>query len=255
MFRTMFNININTLAMALCLCTSIVAEETPHAHLEQLRAANLARQTLAKEKDAWASEQQRLQLLIEEARRQISNQKVFIENNNAAIERIHKKLSNLENQTVRSAEINEVLIELAVRIKNALVERAGRLPSGSIERVQGDTHAEASMQFLRSAASLKQALANAKSWRSSLSSGTLNGKRIAYDQISMGHVAAWWVSRDQSKAGIIERRAGENVLHQIEDARIVEAIKSAVAIVHGDRSPQAVVLPIDKRQLQTGAPQ
>lgn len=223
--------------------------------LEDLRAANQARQTMASEAADWATEQQRLELLISEAKRQAESQRRFMENNKAAIKRYRQQIAGFDVQTDQAAAVDAVLLDLSAQINDALAERAARLPSGGIERAAQEQTGEAAMVFMRSAARLKQALANGKIWRTSLSSGELDGKSIAYDQLSLGHVCAWWLSRDQKQGGIVERRDGQNILHALDDPAALEAITTALAVAHGDRSPEAVLLPVDQRQLQAGSKQ
>ena len=232
---------------------TVAAAEQSHADkvVEQLRAANVARSSLATEIATWKREKQRLKLLISEAQRQIQIQETGIAQNNTSIEQIQKRLVSLNNQAHSAAEIDGVLLELSTYIQETMAKRAAVLPSGSVPKIEQDPAAEASMQFLRTVALLKQAAASSKQWRAHLSSGMLNGQRIAYDQISMGHVAAWWLSRDQRQAGIVERKNGINILHEVKDPAIIQAITTAIAIAHGDRAPEPVLLPLDQRQLTT----
>lgn len=245
----MHSVSLMSIFVCVIALSTAQAAEQSDLILEDLRAANEARRDMAQEADAWNQEKQRLQLLIQEAERQIKNQEAFIAENNKAIELIQKRLASLQNQTQHAAAIDALLIDLAQHIQQYLALRAKIVPSSAIEQPAQAEAVEASMQFLRAVAQLKQAAATSKQWRAHLSSGMLNGQRIAYNQLSMGHVAAWWLSRDQSQAGVIERRDGTNILHEIKDPAIVNAITRAVAIAHGDRAPEPVLLPIEQRQL------
>ena len=120
------------------------------------------------------------------------------------------------------------------------------MPSGIIPSAK-EQHLDAAMQFLQAAGRLQQTKINSSKWQVSLSDGILNGTPLVYDQLSMGNAYAWWLSRDTTRAGVVERAAGKNRLVQINDDEQRLAIKKAIAIAHGDQAPTLVMLPIKKK--------
>lgn len=226
----------------------MAAEVVPDSEqvLEHLRAANQARHSEASVRQQWELEQQRLALLIAEAQRQDQQLQQQMAADQAAISALQQRLAGFESQASQAAALDAVLFDLATEIDAALDERAARLPSGSIAAANTGTGSveEPAMRFLRSAARLEQALQTGQRWRAGLSSGLLNGQHLAYEQLSLGHVCAWWLSRDGQRGGTVQRQNARNILTEITDTETIEQIRTALAIIHGDRAPAVVILPI-----------
>ncbi len=227
---------------------SLAASEADQV-LEALRAANQARQEQAKAQAAWALEQQQLKLLIAESRRQQERIKQQIKKDAQVIKDKQKSLKHFDSQAQQSLALDTVLLEMSKHCHSELDQRARSMTHGSIA-APGKQAADPAMQFLHAAARLQQSVNNSREWHVSLSDGLLNDKPYVCEILRMGNACAWWASRDGKRAGIVKRKDGKNILIPITDTKHVVAIQAAVAIVHGDRAPALIALPIPQAAQQ-----
>ncbi|NRA39540.1 MAG: DUF3450 family protein, partial [Planctomycetes bacterium] len=79
-------------------------------------------------------------------------------------------------------------------------------------------------------------------WHVSLSSGELDGETIICDQLRLGAIAAWWMSRDGAKAGVVQRKNNNNILHVLSSDE-QDNIARAFMLARGEIVPELIRLP------------
>lgn len=211
---------------------------------EALRAANHARAQRRDLEAAWESDKQALQLLIDETQRQQKQHNKRHADNKQRTTDLEKDVAHWQLQKKDGIALDAIFLQLAEKCNQELNSLQAQLPSSVVPAVvsaQG-VAGDASYVFSQACARLQLAQAACSQWDLSLSSGSLQGESIIVDQLRVGAVAAWWLSRDAQRAGVVQRKNGKNILH-LATAQDQKQIRQAFHIAAGEMTPSLVRLP------------
>ncbi len=225
---------MRTLILA-ALATALAAADPASAALEHLRAANVARGELARERAAWTAESQRLEALIaatiaETSR--LTGEAVAAEGvRDAARARLAALGAEGDLDALR-ARLGEAGVAMAARLR-AL---AATLPPGIVSL--GDDQ-----DFDAVVRALEGAERAAGTVTVEVVSGFRDGHTEAVKLLRAAGAAVWWVSLDGQAAGTARVAAGVLMLATIDDEAERVAISAALAQAEGRIQPALVLLP------------
>jgi len=232
------------LVLLVCCVTTVLPGEVPVSEkiLHQLQSAGHARRTLLKEREEWAAEKQRLELLVSTVQQRSARYRKKTEENQKRIAEYGKKDRELADLRDRHQAVSEVIDQMAAWLKKQLdemdTESIPGLVAPATEKAD-DPAGRLSSGVIR----LTRSIERGRDSAIELVSGFIGEKEITVNLVRAGGVAAWWVSLDWNKAGVARVEDGRLILEPA--AGFVEAgeIKKALEILKKRRSPELLILP------------
>jgi hypothetical protein len=191
--------------------------------LAEIRAANVARADLEREKAAWAAERQRLSALRDGVVAEGARLTTEAATAEAATATADAELRRLDSASDLTAA-RDRLQTLAETIRLRLVELAQKLPPGAV------TVPPQGCDFTAAIHAIEVTERAASSVAIEVVTGTLHGAPMAVRLLRVAGAACWWGSFDQTQAGTAHLAANGWQLEAVADPQpILHAIAQAEA--------------------------
>ncbi len=219
------------------------AAAVPDQVRAHLAAAHRARSQLGEEKEAWAAEKERLELLVSAVRRRAQRLKAEAEKARADRDDLREDVEALSAKKARLEAVEALLDSLAERLEKGLEALAdGSLPG----LVPADTAAgvtDPARRFDAAVARLEETEARLGTATVEIVTGSLDGREVTVRLLRVGGAAAWWTSLDGRRAGVA-RQAGDGLaLTPADSPDARDAIRKAFAVAEGRAAPDWTLLP------------
>jgi len=239
----------------LALPFAVGAEEAPAPALPErvqaeLAAAHRVRSTLAEEKQAWAMERERLQLLLSAVRRRTDGLKADAADADTTRDALAKRVAELTKAQDSLDAVEAMLDALAETLEKDLGTLAKEALPGLVPPDTAAGLTDPARRFDAAVARLDDTTGRLANATVEIVSGTLEGQEATVKLLRVGNAAAWWLALDGSRAGTARQTDGALALKPLESAEAVEAIQKAFAVAEGRAAPDWVVLPADHVKTQ-----
>jgi hypothetical protein len=206
--------------------------------LESIRAANAARTAASSDKEAWRTERDRLEALLEV----MNNEAQRLGQENAEAEKARltadTEVKRLDAD-VSLAHAQHTLADTATLVHARLAQLAATLPPGAVvvppaPGTDLDEGIHALTMSERAAATLSIEVVP----------GQIEGHDVAVKLLRVSGAAAWWLAMDERHAGMAAMVNGHLTLTETSDGKAIEAIRRAITITEGRQSGGIVLLPL-----------
>jgi hypothetical protein len=219
------------------------------AAFEELRAANLARDALSREWQAWQAENERTVALLDGLRDQVERLRADAAAAVEAAAGLEREIETAGAAKRRISELDQAFIAQTKAVGEALVAASARSVPGAVTvpRASSDPRGD----FAAVVRALEGAERAASTSSVELVEGMLEGKVRAVTMLRLGG-SGWWIEIDGQRAGTVRMAVGERlpVLDAIADPNGAEAIRHAVAIARSSRPPEVVALPLPSASIE-----
>ncbi len=212
--------------------------------MAELRAAGAARAQLLKERQQWAVEKEKLELLKSTVLREAERHKAAAAAARQAEAKLRKRLAKRKGGRQRLESVEAAVDMLCERLEKALADLARRSLPGLVppDRAAGIT--EPGRRLAAGVERLEEARRRTKRAGVEVVGGSLGGRRMAVRLLRVGGVAAWWMSLDGKQAGTAAVRDGRVILSAVTEPRDVQAVRKAFAVAEGRETPDWALLPV-----------
>ena len=212
--------------------------------MAELRAAGAARAQLLKERQQWAVEKEKLELLKSTVLREAERHKAAAAAARQAEAKLRKRLAKRKGGRQRLESVEAAVDMLCERLEKALADLARRSLPGLVppDRAAGIT--EPGRRLAAGVERLEAARRRTKRAGVEVVGGSLGGRRMAVRLLRVGGVAAWWMSLDGKQAGTAAVRDGRVILSAVTEPRDVQAVRKAFAVAEGRETPDWALLPV-----------
>jgi hypothetical protein len=217
-----------------------VAEEV----MAELRAAGAARARLLKERQQWAVEKEKLQLLKSTVLREAERHRAAAAAARQVEAKLRKRLAERKGGRQRLESVEAAVDALCERLEKALADLARRSLPGLVppDRAAGIT--EPGRRLAAGVERLEEARRRTRRAGVEVVGGLLGERSMAVRLLRAGGVAAWWMSLDGKLAGTAAVRDGQTVLRAVTEPPDVQAIRKAFAMAEGRETPDWALLPV-----------
>jgi len=226
------------------------AGTVPQRVQAELAAAHRARSRLAEEKQAWAREKERLELLVSAVRRRAERLHAEAERDRAARKDLKNKVDALSAKRERLQAVEALLDALAERLEKDLQTLAEASLPGLVPPDTAAGVTDPARRLDAAVARLEETEARLGTATVEIVTGVLNGREVTVKLLRTGNAAAWWTSLDGGRAGTARREGERLVLAPTDSPEAARAIRKAVAVAEGRAAPDWAVLPAEHLDLK-----
>lgn len=215
------------------------AADLASSTLEQLHAANQARQALASTEATWVLEQQRLHALIAATRAETAR----LERDAAQSEQQRDEARNRLAALGQGSDLDALRTRLAqagAELIHGLTTLSTRLPPGVVPATGAGDPDGAFDAAVRALEAGERATASVAI---EVITGRRDGHEEAVKVLRVAGAAAWWIALDGLAAGIVRITDGQVELLPVQDDSQRAAILAALAQAEGRATPALALLP------------
>ena len=220
----------------------------PEQVLTELRAAHAARAQLAKDRDAWAMEKERLELLASAVRGEAERHRAIAEKTRREEADLASRVQRLQADRQRLEQVEAMIDSLAERIEKALADLATASLPGTVPRDAATGITDPAQRLAAAAGRLAEARLRARRSSVELVVGHFGKQEVTVRLLRAGAVAAWWMTLDGSQAGAAAVEDGRLVLRRSETPDEATAVRKAFAIADGHAPPDWILLPVQANE-------
>jgi hypothetical protein len=212
--------------------------------MSELRAAGAARAQLLKERQQWAVEKEKLELLKSTVLREAERHKAAAAAARQAEAKLRQRLVERKGGRQRLESVEAAVDALCERLEKALADLARRSLPGLVppDRAAGIT--EPARRLAAGVERLEEARRRTRRAGVEVVGGLLGERKMAVRLLRAGGAAAWWMSLDGNQAGTAAVRDGQTILNAVTDPRDVRAIRKAFGMAEGRETPDWALLPV-----------
>jgi hypothetical protein len=235
------------LGAILCrFCAAQSAEDTVPEVMGELRAADRVRLQRVEELEQWRMEKERLKLLKDALEHEEQALRDRRETLLTELEALRRRRQRIAEARRRREEVYGVLEELAVRLERALarVDRQG--PPGLVPppAAAAGTTADARVHLAGEMSRLRETEKRLRTSAVDTATGRLDGELRTVHILRVGGVAAWWMTLDGARVGVVLPASREPLLRPVTAEDAADRIRRAFGILWGQELPDWVTLPL-----------
>jgi len=220
------------------------AATVPEKVQAHLAGAHAARTELAKERETWAMEKERLELLASTVRSEAERFRAAAEEAKSNEAKLRSRTEALQAQTQRLEQLEAMIDTVAERLEQALSALAAQSLPGVVPPDVAAGITEPARRLAASAGRLDETRLRTQRSGIELVVGTLGERQVTVRLLRAGAVAAWWMTLDGKQAGTAAVRDGKVTLRPSKTPDEAAAIRKAFAIADGHTPPDWILLPV-----------
>ncbi len=226
------------------------AATVPEKVQAHLAAAHAARTELAKEREAWAMEKERLQLLASTVRSEAERFQALAEKARRQETDLRTRTEDLTTAKWRLEHVEAMIDSLAERLEKALEALAAKSLPGLVPPDTAAAITEPAKRLAADARRLDELRHRTATANIELIVGTLGGRTVTVRLLRAGAVAAWWMTLDGKQTGAAAVESGKVILSPSKTPDEKAAIRKAFAIADGHAAPDWVLLPVNQSRTE-----
>ncbi len=212
--------------------------------MAELRTAGAARVQLLKEKQQWAIDREKLELLKSTVLGEAKRHRSVAAKARQTEAELRERLEQHKAGQQRLKSVEGVVDALCERLEKALAGLANRSLPGLVPPDRAARITEPGRRLAVGVDRLHAVRRQTKRAAVEVVSGSVEGRTLAVKLLRVGGVAAWWLSLDGKQAGTAAVRDGQVLLSAAAEPRDVQAILKAFAIAEGRGTPDWALLPV-----------
>ena len=222
----------------------------PEQVTAELRAAHEARTQLTKEREEWAFEKQRLQLLASVVRSEAERFQALAEKARREATDLRTRTEDLTAAKRRLEHVEAMIDSLAERLEKAMEALAAKSLPGLVPPDTAAAITEPAKRLAADARRLDDLRRRTARADIELIVGTLSGRTVTVRLLRAGAVAAWWMTLDGKQTGAAAVESGKVILSPSKTPDEKAAIRKAFAIADGHAAPDWVLLPVHQSRTE-----
>ena len=220
------------------------AATVPEKVQAHLAAAHAARTELAKEREAWAMEKERLELLASTVRSEAERFRAAAEEAKSDEATLRSRTETLQAAKQRLEHLEAMIDTVAERLEKALDTLAATFLPGVVPPDVAAGVTDPARRLAAGAGRLDEARLRTQRSGIELVVGTLGERQVTIRLLRAGAVAAWWITLDGKQTGTAAVRDGKVILRPAKTPDETAAIRKAFAIADGHTPPDWILLPV-----------